>query len=220
MKGDDFDLREGFETSESYLCPLFGQTHWSFGDSFFIQLFFSKEMVDKIDSVDLDVEWLKFVVSMHCPEFRFHPKDKYMPCSAEFFVNNSELRVLTKDGKNACIYERGSLDCWSLLKFQSSMNKSSFNKVWMHLDPSCRSGMNPTELDEIPVYANVKAIHTKRCKESIEALEINYITLYPYNGEYIVAGRLVNSFLCVLWVKRKVTDTLYEGCRIDCYWSS
>lgn len=62
----------------------------------------------------------------------------------------------------------------------------------LRLDPAARPGPPVGELDSVPVYASVKAVHTWQGEEGsrgegVEALEINYLTFYPYNGPYRVA---------------------------------
>lgn len=138
--------------------------------------------------MQVNFNWLETIVAQHCPEFHLHPDDKYMPCSADFFVVNSEL-IAVRDGKLVVCVEEGGLDGQSLLVHQENLVKEGCSSFRMRLKPSARRGQDPSALDEIPVYAHAKAIQSRRgASPWIEAIEINYITIYPYNGEYTVAG--------------------------------
>lgn len=149
---------------------------------------------------------------MHCPEFHLHSEDQLMPCSAEYFMRSSKLQARHPDGrvetlKDINVYDDGSM----LVQYQEEYPQSD---LWLELDPAKRSGIQ--QIDTVPIYANVKAIIEYRQQASsmclqhkatlnsleytntssnsssgnsqYEAIEINYITLFAYNGPYTVAG--------------------------------
>lgn len=87
----------------------------------------------------VDLEWLCGVVARHCPTFFLHPADKYMPCSAEFFLENSELRQRDSRGAVTVLLPRGAVAGPLLLEAQERAPPGS--RLWLELDPAARVGM-------------------------------------------------------------------------------
>lgn len=48
--------------------------------------------------MSISLEQIKSLVSVHTPVLRLHHQDKYMPCSADFFIQHSELLLGDKPG--------------------------------------------------------------------------------------------------------------------------
>jgi len=148
-------------------------------------------MIEKhVASIQYDVQWLKRVVSLNCPDFFLHPDDRYMPCSTEWFIQHSSLCARLADGSVQNLVPLGGLAGHNLLEFQE-LFKNQSSSMWMELDPESRTGQPLHMLHDIPVYANVKAVFPNfHVGRDPEALEINYITLFAYNGHYSIAGAL------------------------------
>jgi hypothetical protein len=107
-------------------------------------------------------------------------------------MDNSELRGHRYDDTRDVIIlaPRGSLSGSVLLQFQ---NDYPNHRLWMELDPDARLGQPLGQLNDVPVYAHVKAILSRQDPNQVEALEITYITLFAYNGDYEVIPGLIRT---------------------------
>ncbi|KAI3429626.1 hypothetical protein D9Q98_005712 [Chlorella vulgaris] len=139
-------------------------------------------------SAELELEWLCEVVARHAPAFFLHPADRYMPCTAEYFMRHSELRQAapsTSDGgSSSVLLPRGCIAAPGLLEAQRAAPPGA--RLQLNLDPAARCGMPLSQLDDVPIYAHPKLI--RGAHGGVEALEISFLTLYAYNGEYRVGG--------------------------------
>jgi hypothetical protein len=140
--------------------------------------------------MEIDLAWLKAVVARHLPDFHLHPDDAYLPCSAEFFMTNSELRARAPDGAVTVLAPRGALAGPLLLESQAAHPS---HRLWMELHPSARPGQPLEEVNDVPVYAVAKGIIKKGDPCALEALEITYITVFAYNGDYPVVPGLIHT---------------------------
>ncbi|EFN60057.1 hypothetical protein CHLNCDRAFT_133315 [Chlorella variabilis] len=132
----------------------------------------------------VDLDWLCGVVARHAPAFFLHPADRFMPCTAEFFLQHSELRAEV-DGRSALLLPQGSVAAPLLLEAQRAVPPGC--RLWLNLDPAARRGMPQEALDDVPIFAHPKLIlGPDGC--TVEALELTYITLYAHNGAYRVGG--------------------------------
>lgn len=127
-------------------------------------------------------------MAAHTPVLRIHPSDRFMPCSAEFFMEHAELLLgegedSFQTGHGLVIRPRGSLTAEVLLKAQERYDPAL---LWMTLDAQSKLGSPMDSLAEVPVYAHVKEVHLSN--GSLEALEITYITFYAHNGWYALLG--------------------------------
>jgi hypothetical protein len=135
--------------------------------------------------MECSAAFLAAAVARWTPEFRLHPRDGFMPCSAEFFMQHSELRMRQPGGAVTELAPRGALDGAALLRCQAAAPPGA--ALWMHLDPAARRGAPRDSLPDVPVYAHAKAV-LARDGSGVEALEINYVTLFAFNGPYDVGG--------------------------------
>ena len=143
--------------------------------------------------MEFDLRWLQHTIARNLPDFYLHHDDRYLPCSAEFFMQHSELKGTNPDdGTNTPITfaTRGSLSGSVLRQFQEDY---PHHHLWMQLDPDARPGQPLDQLQDVPVYAHVKAIVSSQDPSLIEALEITYITLFAYNGDYEVIPWLIKT---------------------------
>lgn len=141
--------------------------------------------------MEFELEWLKRVIVRHLPDFYLHHEDRYMPCSAEFFMRNSELRAQHPDGTVVVLAPRGSLSGSVLLEHQE---RYPDHRLWMELDPEAREGEPLHAINNLcPVYAHAKAIVSRKGSSQIEAVEITYITLFAYNGHYDVIPGIIRA---------------------------
>jgi hypothetical protein len=140
--------------------------------------------------MEFDLRWLQHTIARHLPDFYLHHDDPYLPCSAEYFMHNSELWGRHPDGSNVIFATRGSLSGTVLRQFQDDY---PHHQLWMKLDPDARLGQPLDQLQDVPVYAHVKAILSRQDTDKIEALEITYITLFAYNGDYEVIPGLIRT---------------------------
>ncbi|PSC76524.1 2-Cys peroxiredoxin chloroplastic [Micractinium conductrix] len=134
--------------------------------------------------MEVDLAWLQSVAARHCPAFHLHPRDRFMPCSVEWFFDHCELRCAGADDSVRALLPRGALAAPLLVDAQRQAPPGS--RLWLELDPAARGGEPLDALDSVPVYANPKLIVAP--DGGVEALEVTYITIYAYNGEYKVGG--------------------------------
>jgi len=141
--------------------------------------------------MEFDLRWLQHTIARHVPDFYLHHDDRYLPCSAEYFMQHSELWGRhPDDGSTVVFATRGSLSGAVLCQFQDDYPN---HKLWMELNPDARLGQPLDQLQDVPVYAHVKAIVSRQDTEKTEALEITYITLFAYNGDYEVIPGLYRT---------------------------
>lgn len=141
--------------------------------------------------MEFDLRWLQHTIARHLPDFYLHHDDRYLPCSVEYFMQHSELRGLHPDDSSTVIFAtRGSLSGAVLRQFQDDYPN---HRLWMELNPDARPGQPLDQLQDVPVYAHVKAIISRHDTSKTEALEITYITLFAYNGDYEVIPGLIRT---------------------------
>lgn len=63
--------------------------------------------------------------------------DRYLPCSAEFFLHHSELRAAAPGGGHAVLLPRGSVAGPLLAEAQAQLPG---RRLWLELDPAARTG--------------------------------------------------------------------------------
>lgn len=135
---------------------------------------------------------LSDIVSAWCPVFYLNHSDVYGPCSFDFFIENSKLVHRTDSNEVIVLVERGLLRSEVLAEHS---NRARPDRLWLALCESARRGQ-PGHIDDVPVYAHVKAIrkYTEGAtEECYEALEITYITMFAHNGPYHVLGARVGA---------------------------
>lgn len=135
---------------------------------------------------------LRRLVAVHCPEFHLCSDDSYWPCSIEYFLSKSRLVKCRAKGQTVVLKEVGSLNSEDELLNLSRLHAEEDPTTRLCLEPCVRSGEEI--LDEVPVYAVAKAICVEDSSEelsSCEALEITYITLFPFNGHYTLVPHLL-----------------------------
>ena len=98
-------------------------------------------------AVAIDTAWLCCVAARHTPAFFIHPRDTFMPCSAEFFLQHSELRQAMPAAAAAAaaaapatvvVLPRGGVTAPLLLQAQRRMPAGG--RQWLELDPAARVG--------------------------------------------------------------------------------
>jgi len=146
----------------------------------------------------IEVDKLKVLIAKYAPVLYLHPDDKYMPCSAEYYMSHSELRVSSSSyfGDYIVLLKEGEVTSDTLLACQHTHQQSGGNdgSLYLALNPSARCGMPPDHIDgSVPLYVHPKAVITtsengKDASGVAEALELTYITFYAYNGPYYVGG--------------------------------
>lgn len=146
----------------------------------------------------IELDKLKALIAKYAPVFYLHPDDKYMPCSAEYYMSHSELRSSSKYycGGSTVLLKEGEVTSDTLLACQYSHQKQpggNDGDLYLALNPSARCGMPPDHIDhKVPLYVHPKSIITtspdKEGSAVAEALELTYITFYAYNGPYYVGG--------------------------------
>lgn len=147
--------------------------------------------------MDYDLEHLQQLVSRHAPVFHLHPSDQFMPCSVEFFMDHSTLVQLSGvSGQSPkVLLPLGAVSAEALLEQQALRPPPA--QLRLELEKSARAGFPVDKINDVPLYAHVKEITTlpdASGYSSVEALEINYLTFYAYNGPYNVGGvRLIQT---------------------------
>ncbi|KAF5830041.1 hypothetical protein DUNSADRAFT_15082 [Dunaliella salina] len=139
------------------------------------------------EELGLTRERFERLVIDHVPIFHLDKKEKYGPCSVEWFLERASLVERGKDGPASVFLPRGQVRQEQLLDMQlrhSTSNQKKRLALW--LDDKDIAGPNPVFMDDVPVYVHVKAI----CwPDGVpEALEMNYMTLFAFNGAYPLFG--------------------------------
>ena len=141
--------------------------------------------------MEFDIEWIKKVVSRHLPVFYLHHDDRYLPCSPEFFMSNSQLKARhPESGEVTVLAPLGVLSGSVLCQYQ---DEYPHHHLWMDLDPGARVGEPLESINDVPVLVHAKSILSRGggSPPTVEAVEITYITLFAYNGHYDVLGGLI-----------------------------
>lgn len=100
-------------------------------------------------------------------------------------MQHSALCMRNPDGSLRTLVPRGGLAGAVLLQFQVDFPNEF---LWIEIDSEARLGQAQDPLNSVPVYACVKAVLSPHEVTKVEALEINYLTFFAYNGSYTVAG--------------------------------
>jgi hypothetical protein len=144
------------------------------------------------DCVNVELTWVQSTIRRHAPVFYLHPDDKYMPCSAEFFMEQCELQGRGINGNDVVILPKGSVTGEQLLIQQDDVQSQWTSLRLCFKCHEARFGVPLAKINSVPVYVHIKAVVADD-NRYIEAFEINYITLYAYNGEYTVIPGLVQA---------------------------
>mmetsp|Transcript_25093 Transcript_25093/g.68172 ORF Transcript_25093/g.68172 Transcript_25093/m.68172 type:complete len:404 (-) Transcript_25093:438-1649(-) len=139
------------------------------------------------EELGLTQERFERLVRDHVPVFFLDKKEKYGPCSVEWFLERASLVERGKDGPASVFLPRGQVTQEQLLDMQLRHTSPELRKRFaLWLDDEDIAGPNPEFIDDVPVYVHVKAI----CwPDGVpEALEINYMTLFAFNGAYPLFG--------------------------------
>jgi hypothetical protein len=126
-----------------------------------------------VTSVSLDV------VKQYAPVLRFHPNEKYFPCSIEFLLQNGWLR----DNNNKD---------WNIVNpAQTDLQQYCAENYYVQINPSQYPGMCTNNVVSAPLYYAVQ--------EFTDIIEITYIFLYAYQGGQTVrALRAGTEFNCIV----------------------
>lgn len=128
------------------------------------------------------MERLKELVAANAPVLHMHHRDAFMPCSAEFFMANSELwHDEAREQKGKLLLARGKVNSATLSRFQEQYGG---HPLQLRLHPSAKCGPPQEKINDTPLYANVKRVVNK--DGTLAAIEINYLTFYAHNGHYDV----------------------------------
>jgi hypothetical protein len=128
------------------------------------------------------VEELAEVVAANTPVFYLHPRERFFPCTVEWFLQHARLAVM----KNFMLRRRvdkvvvpyGKLDAQSLREAYEADPKQ---RLQIQLRRNARPGQ-PEVLNDIPVYAHIREtvdLHGQR-----DAIEIVYMKFFAFNGPY------------------------------------
>lgn len=81
------------------------------------------------------------LVARHAPAFHLHHKDAFMPCTVEFFMENSQL-MAARPGSNGeqctVLLPRGAVCAETLLELQRAHPHPA--RLWLELDTAARRG--------------------------------------------------------------------------------
>jgi hypothetical protein len=114
----------------------------------------------------------------YCPIMKFHPDEKYFPCTIEYYLKNSKLLL-----NGMVIKNYNQITPKNLPEIQKNYSQqltlSVKNTAWV--------GQKQL-LDQIPLYGTVSV--TK------DITLIQYIFFYAYNGSFNVAGNYIGEHQC------------------------
>lgn len=131
-------------------------------------------------------EKLKQIIAQYTPVLHLHHKERYLPCSVEWYLERSQLwHVDALDEKmptkRTLVLDKGQVNVKDLLEVQVKYPQWQLH---LQIEPPARTGMPQSELNKVPLYVAVKEVVTK--EGAVEAVEIDYCTFYAYNGPYTV----------------------------------
>lgn len=135
------------------------------------------------------------LVAANCPVFHLHPQDKFMPTTVEHFMHHSELQQLQTP--SACeaapewvtVLQRKQVNSAALAAAQRRFKGRG--PMRLNLSDAAHCGYPQHLIDEVPLYVNAKEVLNSSGR--VEALELNYLTLYAYNGHYNVFGMAIGA---------------------------
>eukprot|EP01025_Chloroclados_australasicus_P006078 TRINITY_DN11997_c0_g2_i1.p1 TRINITY_DN11997_c0_g2~~TRINITY_DN11997_c0_g2_i1.p1 ORF type:complete len:412 (-),score=23.87 TRINITY_DN11997_c0_g2_i1:2839-3912(-) len=127
------------------------------------------------------------LVKKFVPIFHLHPKDEYMPCSVEWFIEHAKLKEQDSQSKQCTmLLGNGSLTREKLYEISQGQSTSNME---LRINKEDIYGVELNKInDEAPVYVLVKEVINQDDDDDVEALEINYMTFYAYNGPYPLFG--------------------------------
>ncbi|KFM22940.1 2-Cys peroxiredoxin BAS1, chloroplastic [Auxenochlorella protothecoides] len=137
-------------------------------------------------ATEVDLGLLKALVALHCPVLHLHPRDPFLPSSAEYFLEHSALLAgrVGHEADAVPLSRHGELDGWALLERQRGQPPDA--PLLLSLDPAARPGPASSWLPRVPFYVVPKVVQTCPATRAPEVLELSYVTLFPYNGPYLL----------------------------------
>ncbi|GMH40261.1 hypothetical protein BSKO_08165 [Bryopsis sp. KO-2023] len=131
------------------------------------------------------------LVRKFAPILFFHPDEKYFSTSVDEFLQKAELRLLNRELKSKGPKLKHDVAVpageASAEKIVDLNGKHPTRRLQLHIDGVDRYGAAPDRLDGVPIYAVVKEIASAE-EGKREAIEINYIFFFAFNGPYNVLG--------------------------------
>lgn len=135
------------------------------------------------------------MMARYAPIFALHPEEDYSPMSTMEFIANAELRLLNRELKadrpkltHRVLQGPGQLTVEKLVRYDK---KYSSRRLQLHVDEGNRGRGIRNDLDDVPMYAVAKDVVED--DGSLEAIEINYIIFFAYNGPYNIVGEKVGG---------------------------
>ncbi|KAL3155815.1 hypothetical protein ABBQ32_012827 [Trebouxia sp. C0010 RCD-2024] len=130
-------------------------------------------------------ERLQQVIAQYTPVLYLHEEERYLPCSVDWYIKRSQLwleePVEHGAPRRTLLLDSGQVDAGKLLEVQQH---HPHHQLRLEIEPLARPGMPQSELDEVPLYVVVKEVLNKEA--CVEAVEINYLTFYAFNGPYTI----------------------------------
>lgn len=136
------------------------------------------------------------LVAANCPVFHLHPEDHFMPTTVEEFMLHSELQQLQSPSAGCTAASQ-----WVTLLQRKQVNSAALaaaqqrfkgrGAMRLALSDAARCGFPKDRIDDVPLYVNTKEVLNS--SGDVEALELNYMTFYAYNGHYNVFGMAVGA---------------------------
>ncbi|DBA67866.1 TPA: hypothetical protein ACH3X2_014210 [Trebouxia sp. C0005] len=128
---------------------------------------------------------LRQVIAQYTPVLHLHPDERYLPCSVDWYFKRSQLwreePVANETPRRTLLLDKGQVNAAQLLEIQQH---HPHHELRIEIEPLARHGMQRCELDEVPLYVVVKEVLNKEAH--VEAVEINYLTFYAFNGPYTI----------------------------------
>lgn len=167
----------------------------------------TSEIILEIDPELLKADkYLQELVEEFHPIMYLHPREKYRPCTVEYYLANCELyfedKLLVKKGEVTSDII-GNIELLEEYKTNIHYNQNDNNYVAvkplssrdkgrgynLRLCPLAREGFSIENLLSAPLYARVRD-----CNK--DYYEITYITHYAFNGSYNVLGMELGAHDC------------------------
>ncbi|GMH40262.1 hypothetical protein BSKO_08166 [Bryopsis sp. KO-2023] len=130
-------------------------------------------------------------LARYAPILAFHPRERYYPLSVPAFVAKAELRLLNRELRSKSpklthdvLYPPGAATIEHIV---NASRVHPIRKLQLQASKENRAGVEPSKLDETPLYAVVKDIADKH--GNTQAIEINYFFFCAFNSPYYIVGK-------------------------------
>jgi hypothetical protein len=115
------------------------------------------------------------LINKYSPVIYLHPDEKYFPCSIDWMIKHSTLIDFNTNSKKSPVTQKDLYDIAQKYNFE----RRADGDVVLSFDKELYKGEQP--LSSVPCYAFSRTMQDGK-------IQIQYIFLFTYNGEYSIAN--------------------------------